>query len=143
MKCLDGCGKCCWAVPIPRETWDRHREDLLRPVAETWEVIPDQILPITKDLRCPFLSDEDRRCTIYEDRPPVCRNYGKRGHTCPYVKPDGTPRTERGTRQIEARRGFCLDDESNVYIRRKIPSPRDGYTISLVQTIRYEKETPS
>jgi len=112
-------------------------------VIETWietlPSFPDQVLPITADLRCPFLSPE-KRCAIWEDRPDVCRNFGKEGRACPYVKPDGSPRTPRGTRQMEARRGFSLDEESNVWIRKRIPVPVEGYRVTILQKIMYVKE---
>lgn len=88
------CGKCCThagymgslsATPEDVKRWRREgRDDILRfvaiigsgknPSADLW-VTPDGI----EKLRCPFVRKDPNkptyRCTIYETRPEVCRDY--------------------------------------------------------------------
>jgi len=140
-ECLDGCGKCCWPVPIPRETWDRHQDKIQREVLETMPLLLDAyLLPITADLLCPFLSEE-KRCMIHDDRPEVCRDYGKRGNTCQYVKPDGTPRTDRGVKQIRRIHRLDLETGSNVTLIRRVPAKREGYLIEVTEQVTYRRIT--
>jgi hypothetical protein len=141
-ECLAGCGKCCWPVPIPRETWDRHQDKVQREVLEVWSnlVIGGQVLPITADLLCPFLT-ECKRCAIHDDRPEVCRNFGKRGHSCPYVKPDGTPRTDRGVKQYQRINRLDLETGSNVTLIRRVPAKREGYLIEVTEQVTYRRIT--
>ena len=58
----------------------------------------------TKDGKCCFLVDN--MCSIYEDRPQVCRDYGVNPSSpatrCPYLKSDGTKRTKRETEIVKA-----------------------------------------
>lgn len=92
------CGaKCCSLVPIPKEIWEAHQDDIQRDVLEEMEGqcdLGDVILPITADLHCPFLK-EDLDCAIYADRPHVCRKFGDESHPlmcCPMQHADGIPR---------------------------------------------------
>ncbi len=141
-ECLDRCGKCCWTVPFPRATWDAHKDQVQREVVETIDhlAIEDQVLPITANLLCPFLSEE-KRCVIHADRPDVCRDFGKRDHPCPYVKPDGTPRTARGVQQCQRIHRIDLDAGSCVTLIRRMPAKREGYLIEVTEQVTYRRIT--
>ena len=73
------------------------------------------VLPITEDMRCPFLT-EDKRCEIHENRPKVCRIYGYGENPCPYLRSDGRPRSEGGVRRYYANGGFPVDECGNLSI---------------------------
>lgn len=60
---------------------------------------------VTEDNRgiCPFLGLDDR-CTIYDDRPEVCRLFGNERHifmTCSYQTSNGRIRDRAERRRIE------------------------------------------
>lgn len=81
------CGKCCYAVPasITEEDVNRWKEkgkmDIVRTMEQCKLVWAGDIIVSLKDgesrSSCPFLMDNGRyhACTIYEDRPRVCRDY--------------------------------------------------------------------
>jgi hypothetical protein len=116
-ECRPDCGECCFIVPFDGELWERIRGQALRPVLEEVRLPLHQVLPVTSSLKCCFLQ-EDKKCAIYEDRPPVCQYYGRRRNPCPYIKPDGQPRTPRGVALMKNRIPF--PNESNVTIRTDI-----------------------
>lgn len=70
-----GCGKCCGIVPFMPDEFDKvkHR------AVVSYEIIPflhGSIVPETKDGFCVFLERLNKRCSIYLDRPNVCRLQG-------------------------------------------------------------------
>lgn len=81
------CGKCCLSVFIPvtdedMERWKREgKEDLIHAMEHAKVVWAGDIIISSEDGRilftCPFLKWEGTyyTCTIYEDRPRVCREY--------------------------------------------------------------------
>lgn len=95
MKCK---AVCCKTIPLPSEIFEKHK-----PVREILILVKrgdGMSTPTTKDGYCPFLG-EDMKCSIYEDRPWLCKLYGKGGHLfleCPWQAPDGRIR-ERGERR--------------------------------------------
>jgi len=89
--CKSGCGECCGCVPVSLSSWKRHQARAVRidRVIEN----DNQIFPFTTDGRCCFLN-ELRECTIYKDRPHICRIYGRSLKIpCPYIRPDGSERS--------------------------------------------------
>lgn len=103
------CGECCGIVPIPQTTFRNHQDKLQRTIL-FFEYVDDQVYPMT-DLMCCFLN-KDKVCSIYKDRPEVCRLFGTvKKLQCPYYKVDGTKRTKREEmierkRQAEAQKRF-------------------------------------
>ena len=98
-KCKENCGECCGIVPIPTKIWNKNEDKIYRFVEHIHgsEVF---ILPVTEDLKCCFLNMENK-CTIYNDRPEVCRRYGQCDEIpCPYLKKNGNPWSEAKAKQI-------------------------------------------
>lgn len=78
-KTCSDCGECCGLVPFDA-LWfslSRHRVQtepvLLVPCHDKDN--PCLIVPITSDMKCVFLTPENR-CVVYEERPYICRLYG-------------------------------------------------------------------
>jgi len=87
-------GDCCHFVPIPTGLWNDQKKNVVKKVIFLYQYDENNVMPITKDLSCPFLK-KDFKCAIYTARPYVCRVYGIGGHdclSCPYLKPDGSKR---------------------------------------------------
>jgi len=102
-KCKENCGECCGIVPIKKEIWEKHKQKKQREIEEIKE-IRDEVYIICEDLKCIFLREPDKKCAIYEDRPQVCRNYGIGKFdalSCPYIKPNGNPRSPAMQRRIQ------------------------------------------
>ena len=111
---------CCGIVPIPKEIYDRNKDKIITQPAEIKEFsgpdldenldmridVPniDIVVPITKNLRCPFLNvDTDLSCNIYEDRPRICRKFGDETHpqmTCIFQDKNGRCRSRQETRML-------------------------------------------
>lgn len=94
--------QCCGVVPMPKELYEKHKDKINR--------VPNEILnhegnviPITADAYCPFLSD-DLQCNIYDDRPEICRKFGDETHPmlfCPHLDKNGNERSRQSRRQVE------------------------------------------
>ena len=102
-KCLPDCGKCCIAVPIPKQVFAKHRR---RCQVELQGVrdMGSEVVPDTKDHLCVFLDRETKQCTIYDDRPEMCRLFGTKDSPdlgCSYVHPSGKPRSRAERRRIQ------------------------------------------
>ena len=102
-KCLPDCGKCCIMVPIPKQVFLKHRDNCqVEPVAV--RDIGTEVVPDTEDHRCAFLNRETKQCTIYDDRPEMCRRFGTEDSpdlVCSYVRPTGQPRSRAERRRIQ------------------------------------------
>lgn len=99
-KCKKDCGECCGIVPIPTIVWNRNKDKVQKFVKQTYisEVF---VFPITEDLKCCFLT-KDNKCSIYEERPDVCKRYGICDELpCPYLKPNGNLWSEAKAKQIK------------------------------------------
>lgn len=92
------CGDCCVNTPIERDLVDRMREKFQRTVIK--EHISREIKGVTyltivtADNMCVFL-DKENKCVIYQNRPWICRDFGRRpGYLeCIRVTPSGRIRT--------------------------------------------------
>lgn len=60
MKCVEGCSDCCGAVPFSDKEWEKVKD---RPKRKE-----------DGSLACKFLINN--KCSIYEDRPYICRIFG-------------------------------------------------------------------
>ena len=93
--------ECCGIVPLPRETVAKFsfvREPVNR------QDIGDVVFATDKDNYCCYLG-EDLKCTIYNDRPEVCRKYGDESYllmTCKWQGFDGRIRDRAERRRIQA-----------------------------------------
>jgi len=81
---------CCGPVPIDKTLYQITSNLRHRKVVSEHEVQDkngnDLIIPFTEDLTCAYL-DKNYKCSIYENRPELCREYGNGKHkllTCPY-----------------------------------------------------------
>jgi Fe-S-cluster containining protein len=87
--CRPGCGDCCGLVPWSREEWARVADRA--PAGVTLEAYDaDTVIPMRgASTTCPFFSGG---CTVYEDRPFMCRLFGTVRDarlTCPHgCRPD-------------------------------------------------------
>ena len=98
-KCKENCGECCGIVPIPTRVWNENKNKAKKFIKQM-HVSEVFVFPITEDLKCCFLNDNDR-CLIYEDRPDVCKKYGQCDELpCPYLKKNGRAWTEGKAKQI-------------------------------------------
>lgn len=61
-----------------------------------------EIVPITEDGFCVFLDREKHSCAVYENRPGLCRKYGRSDDLpCPYIKKNGNPRSPAQVKRIQ------------------------------------------
>lgn len=108
-------GDCCYYVPLPHDLWEKYKHMAqVESVVVNWEngeinfrEEPSRlIIPLTEDMRCPFLNRTNFKCMIYENRPMVCKLFGtseEKGFACFFMKPNGKLRNkkERKKRQKE------------------------------------------
>lgn len=83
----DGCGACCGAYLIFASAADAEREPR---IADEGRKLADhlatprwtyQLFPLPFHSSCCFL-DDSSRCTIYDRRPDVCREFAAGDHPC-------------------------------------------------------------
>lgn len=82
--CIEGCHDCCGRVPFTAE--ERTKVEETRPDI-TWRPMGEKFMPDDglQFTRCAFLGEAG--CTIYKDRPMVCRLFGSaKGRECPHEK---------------------------------------------------------
>lgn len=99
-ECKKDCDECCGLIPLPsRIVFDNAH--LMQGVVTKRTVIPhdfagheEQIFFVTQDFKCVFLDREKHRCLIYNDRPKVCRDYGRiKDLLCCHIDMAGRART--------------------------------------------------
>lgn len=104
-------GCCCGIVPLSKEVWEKNQDKKQREVKEIVE-IDEEICVICEGAKCVFLNPENKKCEIYLDRPQVCRNYGIGkcdGLSCPYIKPNGKPRTPAMIKRVQRQINHDVD----------------------------------
>ena len=84
-KFLDRCqAGCCGVFPIEKDLYVSHIDKIVNSTVEVDEYeaidpiskdLKEYVMPLTKDMKCCFLQD-DYKCSIYEDRPEVCKIFG-------------------------------------------------------------------
>lgn len=92
---------CCGPVPMERVMFNKNFNLVKRPF-ELMDLEDNMVIPITEDLTCVFL-DPELNCSIYNDRPEVCRKFGDETHihmTCPYQTKSGEARSNRETKKL-------------------------------------------
>lgn len=112
-KTCKGCGQCCGCYPLPIELILRYADRIevdygLFPVDSIY------VLPTTRDNMCPFLSRFDKRCSIYVERPEICRWYGEIPELpCGKLYPEAAQMSfEEMVPRVAKRLGINLDDDS-------------------------------
>lgn len=107
-KCIKTCqADCCGPVPIPKETVAKFLP--AQPVEHRFD-LGDHLVLVAANGKCAYLGD-DHRCTIYNDRPDVCRKFGDESHvlmTCPYQASNGRIRTRQERRALERSTGKVI-----------------------------------
>lgn len=83
-RCIDGCGDCCGIVPWSEDEYAKVADRL--PAGARVERSGAVLFPVIDDdsLTCPFF---DHGCTVYADRPFMCRLFGTAREarlTCPH-----------------------------------------------------------
>ncbi len=94
MLCRPLCGECCGLVPWSKAEWARVADRA--PARLTLHDVDGSIVPQDRgSMNCPFLSAE-AACTVYNDRPFMCRLFGTAPLprlVCPYGCKPETPLT--------------------------------------------------
>lgn len=81
MKCdiLKCKAACCYNVPLDKRLINVYKKRVVNEILRYQDVGGKVVIPITNvnvELnKCPFLQP-NCRCAIYEQRPPICRDYG-------------------------------------------------------------------
>jgi len=142
---------CCAPTPMPREILERNRDKLARAMVEEFHFEGpiltedsfknpksvkegEMVLPIGEpdpggtNQRCPFLT-KDWKCNIYEDRPFVCREFGKESHLmmhCKFQDKDGRVRSRQEQRMIERKQ--CRGSHA---LHDAVMKDKDGNPVKL------------
>lgn len=100
-KCIANCkAKCCGAAPLPTKTIQKHGFARTPKICE--KITDDTIIAVDADGYCCYL-DHDLKCSIYNDRPGICKQYGDESHialTCMYQSKGGMLRSRQGRRRL-------------------------------------------
>jgi Fe-S-cluster containining protein len=105
-SCLLTCRAACCRGPIPmlKETFAAHTP--IRPVTKQMEhgenIIVMHVAENGEQV-CPFLGMDDK-CSIYGDRPELCRKFGDESHimmTCSFQAKDGRIRSRQERRKVQ------------------------------------------
>ncbi len=86
---------CCGPVPINKDIYFKNKHKCFREVKNELWISSDMILPDTQQQYCTFLGPDDR-CLIYNDRPDLCKKFGKSDSPllqCPFMDKHGKKRT--------------------------------------------------
>jgi len=91
-----------------KKDWAKKHEK--KAMVQPEEILPfikdDEIVVMTEDCKCVFLDRVNNKCVVYNDRPEICRKYGRSEDIpCKYIKPNGNPRSpaqvKRVSRQVD------------------------------------------
>jgi len=103
-------GGCCGPVPIDKDIWERNQDKIQTTPIEVME-FDGAVLPLTDSQKCPFLNAE-LGCSIYAERPEVCRLFGNETHinlTCSYQKADGSARSFHERKKLQKKQDEALE----------------------------------
>ena len=116
-ECKKNCGMCCGPVPIKKETYEKNK-GRAKPhysVDLGTHVLALQGTDEKPSAKCAFLQD-DMKCAIYEERPPICRVFGQTDALpCPFLTKDGCPRNRKSRREVER-----LEDKRLKSLKKKM-----------------------
>lgn len=112
--CLEGCSDCCGVIPMSEELVLKYVDKYQVEVLES-KSAGGEIIVMTDDFKCIFLNRNTNRCTIYEDRPAVCKEYGLTDRLkCAYMKPSGRRRSPAMTKRVLRQ----INNQVNVTMRK-------------------------
>jgi hypothetical protein len=106
---------CCGPVPIKKNIYEKNKHKCARPVIHERFVEDDMILPETGEKYCTFLSPSFT-CLIYEDRPNVCKLFGKIPSPlmqCPFMDTAGKKRSKPERARVEKEFSDALNKVQN------------------------------
>ena len=106
---------CCGPVPIKKEIYEKNKHKCARPVISERVVEDGMILPETGEKYCTFLSPS-YTCLIYEDRPDVCKLFGKIPSPlmqCPFMDINGNKRSKSDRKRVEKEFSDALKQVQN------------------------------
>jgi Fe-S-cluster containining protein len=90
---------CCGIIPFNIKFLE-SRKDKFQSKGELKDA-GDVGIILTPDLLCVFLNRETKLCSIYDERPQVCRDYGMiEKLPCLYFKRSGNPRSVASQKQV-------------------------------------------
>lgn len=69
-------GNCCGIIPFSVKFWQKNKELTQTLILAEIKSLENYIIPVTEDLKCPFLMEKDYLCVVYERRPDVCKKFG-------------------------------------------------------------------
>lgn len=94
-------GDCCTFVPMPAIIFFTMKEKIVRKVSDVIFITEEDVLPVTKDRKCCFLT-HDLKCNIYDVRPEVCKLYGTiENLQCPYITIEGELRDKKQIKEMK------------------------------------------
>jgi len=115
-KCF---GNCCAYNLFPKAVWEKYQNIAQEATHGKNFEKEGEVFIYTTDGKCPFLDRKDFHCLIYEDRPDVCKMYGLSDKLpCPFIKPNGNPRSEAGCRHWQRFINHDVDNKLN-YLKKK------------------------
>lgn len=116
-KSCTGGFECCGIFPLNIPLINKHQINQEYIVKQTR--IDNIAIIETKDNYCIFLDRNDGKCLIYEDRPQICRDYGKvEGLLCHHIRPDGSIRTRAERREIKHRTESVIKEKLRRFKQR-------------------------
>lgn len=106
---------CCGLIGFPVTFLESHKS-LFRENGEMKEVGDGTAIVVTPDLICVFYDRETGKCSIYEERPKVCSDYGMIEQLpCIYFKPSGNRRSAGSEKQTRKRVNRFIDKVMKKY----------------------------
>lgn len=118
-ECLSMCGKCCGCVVLDKKVYENNKYKAFHSVKELKVLSNGDYFPVTADNLCLFLG-EKKECLIYDSRPMICRDFGLKNELpCPFVKPNGNPRSEAMSKRMLRYNARLLHDARKPIIRVK------------------------
>ena len=96
-------GDCCGIFPMNKELVEKNKDKFqVKPYKIV--MMENSVGIITEDLLCVFLNRKIGKCTIYDQRPDICKLYGvldDKRLRCPYFKRSGNRRSPGSQKQVE------------------------------------------
>lgn len=108
---------CCGLMPMEPEVWEKHKDKALCEVESIVDA-EGYVIVVTPDRYCIFLDRHTYQCAIYNDRPAVCRLYGKiKDLPCPWLKRNGKFRSSRETAAIRLKIDHEVKDRLDQFVK--------------------------
>lgn len=98
LPCSECKGQCCTYPPFTAQEWDTVRMKYGLPDGSAVGMFASARIPVVDDGSgtCAYLERLTGRCTIYDDRPLMCRLYGEDERMpCAYVEPERAAQTRQ------------------------------------------------